>query len=317
MWLWFLLFISCLMVFGFAVLLWWEVSRATRKQKLIDTIKAGIEPAKAAVRTTVLVGGPPARPRGLARFFQTTDEGLEAGGGTGWSRGKFLMLTLAMAVIGGFSGMPVGTVLGPIAPLLGGIALGVAPWAYKNRKRKTYLSAIETQFPDALDFLARSVRAGNAFSIGLELLGEETSEPLKSEVLRITREMALGAQLVDALHGLIARVPLVEIRFFVSAVLLQRETGGNLAEILAKLAISVRERLRLRGQVRASSGQSRLTATVLSVLPIATLVMLKMVSPEYLDNLTKDPMGPKILGAALVSQILGYLVMKKITNIEV
>ena len=186
--------------------------------------------------------------------------------------------------------------------------------AKKKRKR---LAAIEEQFPEALDFLARSVRAGNAFSIGLELLGTETNEPLKSEITKMTREMALGARLEDALNGLIARVPLVEVRFFASAVLLQRETGGNLSEVLGKLSLSLRERFRLLGHVKAASGQGRLTAGVLTVLPIATLGMLKVASPDYLNSLTGDSLGRALLCGAVVSQTLGYLVMKRITRIEV
>jgi tight adherence protein B len=104
---------------------------------------------------------------------------------------------------------------------------------------------------------------------------------------------------------------------FVAAVLLQRETGGNLSEVLSKLALSVRERLRLRGQVKAASGQGRLTAMVLTFMPLATLVMLKLVSPVYLDNLLGDPLGRNLLGLAAVSQIIGYLVMRKMIKVEV
>ena len=135
--------------------------------------------------------------------------------------------------------------------------------------------------------------------------------------MKITREMALGAGLEDALHGLIARVPLLEVRMFVAAVLLQRETGGNLSEVLSKLAISVRERLRLRGQVKAASGQGRLTAMVLTFLPLGTLLMLKLVSPAYINGLTNDPVGRNLLGAAIVSQILGYMVMQRMIKVEV
>jgi tight adherence protein B len=161
------------------------------------------------------------------------------------------------------------------------------------------------------------VRAGNAFSIALELYAAEAKEPLKSAFLKVTREMALGAGLEDALRGLIDRVPLFEVRFFVSAVLLQRETGGNLSEVLGKLAGAVRERARLQGQVKAASGQGRLTAKVLTVLPIAVVVLLKLISPSYLENLTNDPVGRNLLAAAVVSQTLGYLCMQKIARVEV
>jgi tight adherence protein B len=206
---------------------------------------------------------------------------------------------------------------GPASLLMGALGFAALPRLYSSRKERLRRSAIEEQFPDALDFLARSVRAGNALSISLETLAGEAREPLRSEFLKVSREQALGASLETALGNLLGRLPLVETRFFVSAVLLQREAGGNLAEVLSRLANSVRERLRLRGHVRAVSGQGRLTAAILTVLPIVVIALLRILSPKYLDALTGDPRGRMLLGAAVLSQILGYLCMKKIVNIEV
>ena len=222
-----------------------------------------------------------------------------------------------MVLAGAMVGLLFTGIAGGAAPVLGAALAGALPWLYRARKRNKRIAAIEEQFPDALDFLGRSVRAGNAFSIGLELLAAEVSGPLKTEILRLTREIALGAGLEDALNGLSARVELVEVRLFVSAVLLQKETGGNLNEVLSKLAVSVRERLRLRGHVKAMSGQGRLTALVLSVLPVVLMIVLKIVSPGYLDSLTGDPMGRNLLAGAAVSQMLGFIVMRKIIKIEV
>jgi tight adherence protein B len=129
--------------------------------------------------------------------------------------------------------------------------------------------------------------------------------------------MALGAGLEDALLGLVARIQLLEARMFVAAVLLQRETGGNLSEVLGKLANSVRERLRLRGQVKAASGQGRLTAKVLTFLPIVTFAMLKLLSPAYINGLIDDPLGRNLLGFAIALQIVGYLVMQFMIKVEV
>jgi tight adherence protein B len=200
---------------------------------------------------------------------------------------------------------------------IGALLFAALPHLYFARKHRARMTAIEEQFPDALDFIARSVRAGNALSISLEMLAGEASEPLRSEFLKVSREQALGASLDAALGNLVSRVPLVETRFFVSAVLLQREAGGNLAEVLSRLANSVRDRLRLRGHVRAVSGQGRLTAAILTVLPIVVVVLLKILSSRYLEGLTGDPRGRMLLGAAVLSQILGYLSMRKIVNIEV
>jgi tight adherence protein B len=227
------------------------------------------------------------------------------------------VLSLFTGALGFFVGKNFTGIIGVAAPLISGTMAGAVPWIYRSKSRNKRLSAMEEQFPEALDFLARSVRAGNAFSIALELLAAETTEPLKAEILKLTREMALGAGLEQALAGMLTRVPLLEARLFVAAVLLQRETGGNLSEVLSKLAVAVRERMRLRGQVRAASGQGRLTAMVLSCLPVATLVMLKIVSPDYLEPMMGDPLGRNLLAAAVVSQVLGYLVMQKIIRIEV
>ena len=167
-----------------------------------------------------------------------------------------------------------------------------------------------------MDFLARSLRVGNALTISLEMMIPETTEPLRSEFLRVTRELAFGAPLDVALKQLLARVPLVEVRFLAAAILLQRETGGNLGEILDKLSLSVRERLRLKRQVNAASSQGRLTARVLSILPVVVFAMILVISPEYMHTMTHQPVGRAMLMAAVLAQFAGYLCMKKITNIE-
>ena len=314
--LWILLFTTFCTMFGAAAAVWWRVGAEKRRHRAVQSIASSVDPNKVAVTTTVLIEQP-AKRGGLAGLFRREPAAVDKGGESVSSRGGLLILTLGMALAGFLLGTKLTGLIGPSAPFIAGIVAGALPKMYRNKHRNKRLAAMEEQFPEALDFLARSVRAGNAFSIGLELLAAEASEPLKSEILKLTREMALGAGLEDALHGLIARVPLFEVRFFVAAVLLQRETGGNLGEVLGKLAIAVRERLRLQGQVKASSGQARLTAMVLTCLPVATLIMLKLLSPEYLENMTNDSLGRNLLAAAVVSQILGYLVMQQLIKIEV
>ena len=319
---WLFLFTISLVIFGAPVFVWWQVENEKRRQRVVKSLASTIDPDTPEVRTTVLMEKP-ARKAGLAGLFQTGlfHKDNPAPGADvveiGYSQGKLLLLTLGCAFLGLLVGTKFTGLVGPFAPLMVGSACGAIPWIYRGKQRSKRIAIMEEQFPDALDFLARSVRAGNAFSIGLELLAAEATEPLKSEFLKLTREMALGAGLDDALQGLIARVPIFEVRFFVAAVLLQRETGGNLSEILAKLANAIRERMRLRGQVKSASGQGRLTAKVLSVLPLATMIMLRIVSPVYLDALTNDPLGRSLLAAAVVSQVLGYFAMQKIAKIEV
>ncbi len=166
-----------------------------------------------------------------------------------------------------------------------------APYLYVRRKRKQRLDTLEEQFPESLDFLARSMRAGHAFSISLEMLGEEMADPLGQEFRTLFNEQNLGAPLDVALRNFAERVPLLDVRFFTSSVLLQKQTGGNLSEILGRLAYVIRERFRLKGQVKAASAHGRMTATILTLLPVATMVMLLMVAPGYLQGMAADEYG--------------------------
>ena len=158
----------------------------------------------------------------------------------------------------------------PLARMAAVAALfAVLPVWKLGRARKKRLAAFEEQFPEALDFLARSMRAGHAFTISLKLLGEEMEDPLAREIRTLFNEQNLGAPLEQALAKLTERVPLLDVRFFASAVMLQKQTGGNLNEILSRLAYVIRERFRLKGQVKAASAHGRITAGILTALPRA------------------------------------------------
>ncbi|MGD1071419.1 MAG: type II secretion system F family protein [Bryobacteraceae bacterium] len=313
---WFSLFAIFTVIYGAAVLVWWSVQSERRRQRIVRSLASSVNP-ESVVETSVLIQKPGRRSSGMAGMMAPGRAPGQAVRIDRLSQGGFLLATLVFALAGFMAGTKITGMVGFLGPVIGAFAGAAVPRAYRARHRDKRLAAIEEQFPEALDFLARSVRAGNAFSIALELLGDESVEPLKSEIMKVTREMALGAGLEDALVGLINRIPLLEVRMFVAAVLLQRETGGNLSEVLSKLAGSVRERLRLRGQVKAASGQGRLTATVLTFMPIVTLGILKLVSPDYIDNLTNDAVGRNLLGGAIVLQIVGYLVMRQMIKVEV
>ena len=179
------------------------------------------------------------------------------------------------------------------------------------------LREFEEQFPEALDFLARSMRAGHAFSVSLEMLGEESPEPLGREFRTLFNEQNLGANIETALAGLARRIPLLDVRFFVSSVMLQRQTGGNLSEILMRLAFIIRERFRLRGQVRAASAHGRITAAILTVMPIVLAMALTIVAPSYLSTMAHDPDGKYLILAAFTAQFLGYYFIRRIINIKV
>jgi tight adherence protein B len=198
-----------------------------------------------------------------------------------------------------------------------GLCAGFVPYFYVSKKRTKRIDALETQLPDALDFLARSMRAGHAFTISLEMVGEEIHEPLGQEFRALFNEQNLGASLDRSFSNFSKRVPITDVRFFCSAVLLQRQTGGNLSEILNRLSQIIRERFRLKGQVKAVSAHGRLTATILVLLPIATLGGLLLSSPGYLDPMVTNPIGRKIVAAGVVAQILGNFFIRKIIKIKV
>jgi tight adherence protein B len=191
------------------------------------------------------------------------------------------------------------------------------PYVYVTVVRKRRLASFEEQFPEALDFLARAMRAGHAFSIALEMLSEESPQPLGQEFRKVFNEHNLGLPIETALQNLSSRVPLLDVSFFVSAVLLQRETGGNLSEILNKLALIIRERFKLKGAVRAASAHGRITGTILTLMPIVLMFGLLVVAPGYLQGMAKDPDGRVLIAICIVAIILGHFLIKKIVNIKV
>ena len=238
--------------------------------------------------------------------------------GTGWSAAGVLFVMLAAATVGGIVGWvfrPLG--IAWVSALLLAFLLGLIPILVVNFKRNSRLKQFEEQLPESLEFLARSMRAGHAFSISLEMLGDETPDPLGQEVRVLFNEHNLGAPLEVAMENFAERVPLLDVRLFVSSVLLQRQTGGNLSEILIRLAEVIRERFRLRGQVRAASAHGRLTAAILSVLPVVLFIALLFIAPGYLQSMANDELGQWLIIGAIVAQFLAYYFMRRIVNIKV
>jgi tight adherence protein B len=238
--------------------------------------------------------------------------------GLNWSSTRLL----TMMAIGAVIGLVLGTmfpflVSAPITAAVLGLICSSLPYLYVRQKRQKRLDTLEEQFPEALDFLSRSMRAGHAFSISLEMVGEELADPLGQEFRALFNEQNLGAPLDVALRNFGTRVPLLDVRFFTSSVLLQKQTGGNLSEILTRLAYVIRERFRLKGQVKAASAHGRLTATILTLLPIGTMLGLLAVAPGYLQGMAEDSDGKWMIGGAVVAQILGNFFIKKIINIKV
>jgi tight adherence protein B len=204
-----------------------------------------------------------------------------------------------------------------VIALVAGVVGAAIPWAYVAIKRSRRLRAFEKSFPEAIDLLGRAVRAGHAFTTGLEMVATELPEPVAGEFRTAFDEQNLGLPLRDALLNLTERVPIVDVRFFVTALLIHKETGGNLTEILDNLAHVIRDRFKLLGDVRVRTAQGRLTAAILIALPIITILMLQGVNPDYVSLLFTDPWGSYMLGGAALMQIIGSALLWKIVSIEV
>jgi tight adherence protein B len=204
----------------------------------------------------------------------------------------------------------------PVA-IIFGIAVGTAPFGYVAYKREKRMREFEERFPEALDLLGRAVRAGHAFTTGLEMIAKESSEPVASEFRTTFEEQNFGLPLRDALLNLTERMPSVDVRFFVTALLIQKETGGNLAEILDGLARVIRDRFRIYREVKVRTAQGRLTASILIALPIVMMILLSVMNPAYMHVLYEDPRGPVILTVAAAMQVIGSVVLWKIIHIEV
>jgi tight adherence protein B len=205
----------------------------------------------------------------------------------------------------------------PIAALAAGAALAAMPLTYVRRRADRRLRAFEEQFPDCLEFISRSMRAGHAFSVALEMVQREFSDPLAMEFRRAFEEQNLGQALEVVLRKLSQRVPLMDVQFFVSAVLLQKRTGGNLAELLDKLAQIIRERFKLRARIRAVSAQGLMSGRILSSIPPGVAALMFVVNPQYARFFLDDPMGHKLLAAGITLQVIGYLIIRRIVTFEV
>jgi tight adherence protein B len=201
--------------------------------------------------------------------------------------------------------------------LPGALMAAALPIVLLRRAARKRLTLFESQFPGSLEFIARSMRAGHAFSVSLEILHQECEQPLAGEFRRVFEEQNLGMPLDAALTRLASRVQLVDVQFFVSAVVLQRKTGGNLTEILDTLAEVIRERYKLKGKVKAISAHGRMTAQALSAIPIIVGAMMFAVNKEYSDFFFHTATGLEMLTGSVVLQIIAYVVIRKIVTIEV
>jgi tight adherence protein B len=311
-----------------AVGTWWVFSSASRradvdrlKSRLLGTSKAKRD-KKSSQQEAKLIRqeqkGNALAAHIVQRFqLQAKLHDLLEQAGLKWSPAKLVNSCL----LAGVAGFVAAWVILPgeyrQASYLFAAAAAVLPFLYVLRQRKSRMRRFEELFPESLEFVARSMRAGHAFSVSLEMIHREFQEPLAGEFRRTFEEHNLGLPLDVSLQKLAKRVPLLDVHFFVSAVLLQKRTGGNLAEILDKLAYVIRERFKLRGRIRAISAHGRMTGIALTCIPIGVAVIMFYVNPDYVRFFFKDEVGHYMMGAAIALQLIGYLVIQKIVSIEV
>lgn len=243
----------------------------------------------------------------ISLLFEQADTSLTVG--------RLLLISAIMGLAGAGLGAALGIypVLLPVVTLF----MGALPLLWVMFRRKRRLKAFAAQLPDALEMISRSLRAGQSLGFGFDMVSEEMSPPIATEFGRTFEEQNLGIPLEETLESLTNRVPNLDLKFFATAVILQRQTGGDLAEILDKIGALIRDRFRIWGQVQALTGEGRLSGVVLLGLPFVLFLAVYQLNPDYLMVLFSDPMGKKMLAVAIFMQLLGALVIRKIVNIKV
>jgi tight adherence protein B len=195
-----------------------------------------------------------------------------------------------------------------------GIAMGSLPYAILSFRRTRRINAFNAVLAESIDMLARALRAGHSVAGAMEMLAENAQEPAASEFEEIFKQQNLGLPLRDALMQLLDRVPSADLRVLVTAILVQRDTGGNLAEILDRTVFVIRERLRIQGEIQVQTAQGRLTGWILSALPVVMLVLLNLLNPGYSSVMLSDPFGRKLIYASVGMMAVGTLIIRRIVN---
>jgi tight adherence protein B len=203
-----------------------------------------------------------------------------------------------------------------LLPLVG-LGMGSLPLMWILFRRKRRIKIFAAQLPDALEMLARGLRSGQSLAFGFNMVANEMPLPIGKEFDRVFEEQNLGIPMDESLKAMTIRIPNLDLKFFVTAVILQRQTGGDLAEILDKIGSLIRDRFRIWGQVQALTGEGRLSGVILMALPVVLFLAVYQLNRNYIMMLFTDPMGTKMLTAAVIMQVLGALVIRKIVNIKV
>jgi tight adherence protein B len=283
-----------------------EIAQRVRR---VDPKRDAVKSVTAELTTASVVDALLASNVSLARGVQTylSEAGLT------WTASGLMVRTVLAGVAGLVAGVFVtGSPLGAaLAPLVAAV-----PGLYAARRRSERLRIFEEQFPEAIDLIARSLRAGHTFTTGLGIAADEVPPPVGLEFRRVHDEQNFGMAMPDALRGMAQRVPVLDARFFVTAVLTQREAGGNLAEVLDNLSSVMRDRFKVKRQIRVVSAHGRMTAWVLTLMPPILAGILYAMSPQFMRTLVDDPMGVRLVLFALVMQVIGTLVIARLVKVD-
>jgi tight adherence protein B len=315
-----LLFVAVVLLVEGAYLMWNtskgpEAKRIARRLRLMSA-GASVAGEEASILKTRVLSGTPSIERLLllAPRVKQLDRLLEQSGLT-WSVAELLGLILLAAAVGAVIALYFGMTF--FLVLIAALIVGALPVAYVFNARAKRMVKIEQQLPDALDLIGRALRAGHAFPTAVKMVSDELNDPISGEFRTLFDEVNYGVSMNTALLNLAARVPVTDLRYFVIAVLIQRETGGNLAELLDNISAIVRARLKLYGQIRALSAEGRLSAWILTLLPICVAIGLNIVNPALISVLWKDPAGLKLIAGAVVLMIFGIFWMWRVVKIHV
>jgi tight adherence protein B len=236
--------------------------------------------------------------------------------GLDWTVSRLLLSCAALGAIGGLL-TAYGLHQAFLPSSLVGAFFALMPLLYAIRQRSKRLGKFERQLPEALDLITRALRSGHAFSSALQMVGDEMSEPIAGEFHIVHDEVNFGVSLQQALMNLSERIPLTDLRYFIVSVLIQRDSGGNLTEVLGNLSRLIRERLKLMAKVKVLSSEGRLSAWILGLMPFALAGVMNFANPEFMSPLWKDPIGIAIIKYMLILMGFGALILRKIIKIRV
>jgi tight adherence protein B len=303
------------------IILWEWFQEQQRKRQMVDQLRSlANEPIEgSANRSTVfrsaVLESPWLQPI-VSRVPQLRDAGfvLQQAGMT-WTLQTLFLSSIGLAVAFGSMTliMSQSFLVAIIATAIG----GMLPMMYVRRRRTKRMNAFEELLPEAIDLVGRALRAGHPLTAGFKMAADDGPEPVAGEFRRVFEEQRFGLPIQDSLLGMADRVNIVDVRILVTAILIQREVGGNLAEILDNLAAVVRARFTIRRQIRVYTAQGRMTGYLLSALPIIIFSMLYMINAEYMSILFKDPIGQILIVIAISMQFIGFLWIRKIIKIEI